>query len=208
MDALDGGFWQYGDDSVPEIGVTYFAGTFVRHPFALAAANVSLLRMIEKGRALQDNLSALTKYLVTSINDYCNKLEIPIHLVNFGSLFKPKHDTDIPNADLLYLLLRFKGIHVYDGFPCFLTEAHTKVDVDKIINCFKESLRELVENGFIPGIIPSDEVIPLSKNGRMNGSTEMPPIEGALRGKNPDGTPGWFIPDPERPGKYLKVNQN
>ena len=38
MDALDGGGWQYGDDSMPTVGVTYFAGTFVRHPLALAAA--------------------------------------------------------------------------------------------------------------------------------------------------------------------------
>ena len=37
MDALDGGAWQYGDDSIPTVGVTYFAGTFVRHPLALAA---------------------------------------------------------------------------------------------------------------------------------------------------------------------------
>jgi adenosylmethionine-8-amino-7-oxononanoate aminotransferase len=29
MDALDGGAWNYGDASVPEVGVTYFAGTFV-----------------------------------------------------------------------------------------------------------------------------------------------------------------------------------
>ena len=32
MDALDGGQWQYGDTSFPEAGVTFFAGTFVRHP--------------------------------------------------------------------------------------------------------------------------------------------------------------------------------
>ena len=29
---LDGGMWQYGDESFPEVGVTFFAGTFVRHP--------------------------------------------------------------------------------------------------------------------------------------------------------------------------------
>ena len=45
MDALDGGFWQYGDASQPEAGVTYFAGTFVRHPLALAAAHASLVYM-------------------------------------------------------------------------------------------------------------------------------------------------------------------
>ena len=41
LDALDGGHWQYGDDSYPEAGVTYFAGTFVRHPLALASAKAS-----------------------------------------------------------------------------------------------------------------------------------------------------------------------
>ncbi len=44
LDALDGGHWQYGDDSFPEAGVTYFAGTFVRHPLALAAARATLKR--------------------------------------------------------------------------------------------------------------------------------------------------------------------
>ena len=39
MDALDGGTWRYGDDLVPEAAVTVFAGTFVRHPLALAAAH-------------------------------------------------------------------------------------------------------------------------------------------------------------------------
>ena len=44
MDALDGGSWNYGDASFPEAGVTYFAGTFVRHPLALAAADAGLSR--------------------------------------------------------------------------------------------------------------------------------------------------------------------
>src|SRR6185436_989207 len=38
MDALDGGAWAFGDDSSPEAAMTFFAGTFVRHPLALAAA--------------------------------------------------------------------------------------------------------------------------------------------------------------------------
>ena len=38
MDALDGGGWSFGDASFPDVGVTFFAGTFVRHPLALAAA--------------------------------------------------------------------------------------------------------------------------------------------------------------------------
>ena len=51
MDALDGGHWQYGDDSIPTVGVTYFAGTFVRHPLALAAAKAVLEHLREAGPA-------------------------------------------------------------------------------------------------------------------------------------------------------------
>ena len=50
MDALDGGAWQYGDDSGPEASVTFFAGTFVRHPLVLAAARAVLTELKARGR--------------------------------------------------------------------------------------------------------------------------------------------------------------
>ncbi|MEO0415276.1 MAG: aminotransferase class III-fold pyridoxal phosphate-dependent enzyme, partial [Verrucomicrobiota bacterium] len=42
MDTFDGGMWQYGDDSFPEQPVTFFAGTFVRHPLAMASVKAML----------------------------------------------------------------------------------------------------------------------------------------------------------------------
>ena len=42
LDALDGGQWRFGDASFPEVGVTFFAGTFVRHPIAIAVAKAVL----------------------------------------------------------------------------------------------------------------------------------------------------------------------
>ena len=57
MDALDGGLWQYGDDSIPTVGVTYFAGTFVRHPLALAAAKAALEHLKARGPELQTQLN-------------------------------------------------------------------------------------------------------------------------------------------------------
>ena len=67
MDALDGGDWQFGDDSIPTVGVTYFAGTFVRHPLALAAAQ-RRARASEagRGRALQERLNARTAAMSTN----------------------------------------------------------------------------------------------------------------------------------------------
>jgi len=58
MDALDGGMWQFGDASFPEVGVTFFAGTFVRHPLAMAAALAVLHRLKAAGPALQEGLNA------------------------------------------------------------------------------------------------------------------------------------------------------
>jgi len=60
LDALDGGLWSFGDASIPEIGVTFFAGTFVRHPLALAAARSVLLRLRESGPGLQRELNLHT----------------------------------------------------------------------------------------------------------------------------------------------------
>ena len=54
LDTLDGGAWQYGDDSAPEVGMTFFAGTFVRHPLALAAAKAVLHHLKDAGPELQE----------------------------------------------------------------------------------------------------------------------------------------------------------
>ena len=69
LDALDGGHWQYGDDSYPEAGVTYFAGTFVRHPLALAAAKATLLHLKQGGKALYQTLADRTQYIVDRLNE-------------------------------------------------------------------------------------------------------------------------------------------
>ena len=49
--------WSYGDASFPEVGVTYFAGTFVRHPLALATAFSVLNHLKEAGPDLQQRLN-------------------------------------------------------------------------------------------------------------------------------------------------------
>jgi len=39
-----------------------------------------------------------------------------------------------------------------------------------------------------------------------NSDPTEPPVPGARRGKRPDGREGWFLPDPDRPGRYLEVS--
>ncbi len=78
MDALDGGFWQYGDDSMPTVGVTYFAGTFVRHPLALAAAKASLEHLKEAGPSLQADLNARTAAMAEELNTFFALVGAPL----------------------------------------------------------------------------------------------------------------------------------
>jgi len=203
MDALDGGFWQYGDDSQPEAGVTYFAGTFVRHPLALAAGKASLEYMKLKGPALQQGLNSLTQYLADELNAICEKEGIPLYAPSFGSLWKIKFKEELPYGELLFTLMRDKGIHIWDLFPCFLTESHTKGDVDTIIAKFRESVDDLIESGFFPSKRPQGVTVKQEVNPMMES-----PFPGARLGRDKDGNPGWFIVDANNPGKYLQVKLN
>ncbi len=57
LDALDGGMWQYGDGSFPEVGVTFFAGTYIRHPLTMAASWAVLNHLKREGEGLQRRLN-------------------------------------------------------------------------------------------------------------------------------------------------------
>ncbi|MCW5557072.1 MAG: aminotransferase class III-fold pyridoxal phosphate-dependent enzyme, partial [Verrucomicrobiae bacterium] len=227
MDALDGGFWQFGDASVPESPVTYFAGTFVRHPITLAAARASLLWM-KSHPDLQERLNAMTDDLRARANDLFRRENVPYWFVNFGSCWKVKYEESVPYIELFFLAMREKGIHIWDGFPCFMTTAHTAADMDRVIACIAATIRELKAAGFLPdrgymlepvnrtlggtgGTVPPPAVLPLPPPPPPASCervirADRPPVPGARLGRTPQGEPAWFVPDPQRAGKYLMVN--
>ncbi len=197
MDALDGGTWQYGDESIPEVGVTYFAGTFVRHPLALAAAKASLNYLRDAGPQLQEQLNANGLYIATTINGICRRLKVPIFIAQFGSLWRMRFLEEYPYMELFFALMRYKGIHIIEGFPCFLTASHSDADIQQIIKCFEESLTELKA----VGLIPEYEHAAPDVYKQLN----VPPVLHARLGKDKDGNPAWFVKDEQNPGKYLQV---
>ncbi len=198
MDALDGGAWQFGDDSAPTVGVTYFAGTFVRHPLAMIAAKATLEHLKARGPSLQQEINERTDRLAATINEHLEKVGAPLKIKHFGSLWKAFHVEEQPMQDLLFCFLRHKGIHIWDGFPCFLTEAHTDADVDRIIVAFRESVDEMQKAGFFHEAPRKAEVPAAFDAGK-------PPIPGARLGRDPFGNPAWFVPNPAEQGKYMKV---
>ena len=191
MDALDGGTWQYGDQSGPEVGVTFFAGTFVRHPLALAATWACLNYLKDNSPGLQRRLNQRTTQLVETLAAHAERVGAPIRLTHFSSLFWIQFPADLQYSNLFFAYMREKGIHLWEGRAGVLTTAHTDEDLDRVVQAFKASIAELQAAGFLPG-----------------SSHEHPPVPGARLGKDGKGNPAWFIPDPERPGKYLQVGES
>jgi amino acid adenylation domain-containing protein len=148
MDALDGGMWQYGDDSYPEVGVTFFAGTFVRHPLAVAATKAVLQHFKEQGPALQERLNERTARLVRTLNEIVERHHLPTRIESFGSFFYFSFPSAERFASLFYFYMRDKGIHVREGFPCFMTTAHSDTDIEAIVRAFEESAIEMREADF------------------------------------------------------------
>ena len=204
MDALDGGHWQYGDDSYPEIGVTYFAGTFVRHPLALATCKASLLHMKEKGEALQDELSRKIDYFASELNSYFKSKNLPMEIMYYRSLWKLKMLEDVPYAELFFVLMREKGIHVWDGFPCYMTEAYTEDDLHHLTNTSKECIDELIAAGFFKSEFSNH---PTEKNHKpLTKELNQPPVPDARLGMDQLGNPAWFIEDKDKDGQYVQID--
>lgn len=148
MDALDGGSWQFGDDSYPEVGVTFFAGTFVRHPLTLAAVKAVLNYFQQEGPSLQTSLNERTTKLVTRLNELFEREQVPSRVEHFASIFYFTFPTEERFASLFYYFLRAKGVHLLEGFPCFLATTHTDADLEKVFAAFKESVADMQNAGF------------------------------------------------------------
>jgi len=151
MDALDGGAWQFGDDSNPEADMTFFAGTFVRHPLALAAARAVLIHLKERGPTLQSRLGEMITRFAEDANAFFTSEGVPIRILHFGSLFRLAVAPELTHAHLFYFHLLERGIYIRDaGQNCFLSTAHTQADIEALLAAVKESVREMQDGEFFP----------------------------------------------------------
>ncbi len=150
MDALDGGMWQYGDESFPEVGVTFFAGTFVRHPLAMAAAHAVLKFLKDSGPELQSRMTERVERVCRSINEHMEHSQVPIRMSSFSAFAAIDYANDLKFASLLWYYLREKGIHIWEGRPCYFTLAHTDEDLQRFVDAFNESVVEMQADGFLP----------------------------------------------------------
>ncbi len=182
MDTFDGGMWQYGDDSFPEKGVTFFAGTFVRHPLAMVAVKEVLRHLKGKGPEFWQGVKDRATRLATTVDRLFVENEAPFRMPNFGSQMFVRAAEDHKYASLLFFHLRNKGVFLLEGFPTYMTAAHSDEDIDYCIAAFRESVAELQEGGFFE--IPQGVVVPHLNGSRLAGPPRL--LDAPDPGKAPE----------------------
>ncbi|MFD2671575.1 amino acid adenylation domain-containing protein [Marinicrinis sediminis] len=149
MNPIDGGTWQFGDDSYPREASrkTFVGGTFCTHPLTMRVVLAVLDQIEQQGPELYALLHDRTALLVKTLNTYFKEEAVPIHMVHFGSLFRFVSFGDI---ELFFYHLIHKGIYIWEGRNCFLSTAHTEADIREIISKVKETVADLRRGGFLP----------------------------------------------------------
>ncbi|MGD9733184.1 MAG: amino acid adenylation domain-containing protein, partial [Desulfamplus sp.] len=155
MRVIDGGLWDYGDDSVPGQDVIFFGGTFCKHPLTMAAAHAALTHIKNRGPALQEDVNRRTEKFATEVNQFFQDNNIGIKISWFASqfIFEPtipiyKQPVPPPDMTVWFHVLMSKGIYTWERRVCFFSESHTDDDVRKIIEAIKESSLQLKAAGF------------------------------------------------------------
>ncbi|MCB0167234.1 MAG: amino acid adenylation domain-containing protein, partial [Anaerolineae bacterium] len=147
LDGIDGGAWQYGDASYPQVERTFFGGTFCQHPLAMATALSVLEHLRQAGPDLQTQLNERTAQFARRLNTFFEAEDVPIEVVYYGSLFRFKYNG---NLELFYYHLLLKGVYIWEWRNCFLSTAHTDDDLETIIRAVQETVSELRDGGFLP----------------------------------------------------------
>ncbi len=154
MDAFDGGFWRYGDDSAPDKPTMVYGGTFCKHPLTMAAVNAVLKHLKEKGSGLQNGVNRLADDLAERLNRFFEDESVPVRLRHFSSMlrFESFGEYDLVRMpiemDLIFYLMMHKGVYTWERRICFLSTAHDKNDIDRVVDAACESIADIRQGGF------------------------------------------------------------
>lgn len=134
-------------------GPVYQAGTLSGNPVAMSAGIAQLKECLKPG--FYENLKAKTDYLVQAINEYASSKKYGFHIFSVGSIFwlsfgfaenvrsmKEINAEEVKRFAPLHAALIEEGVYLGpSGYEVgFVSDAHTKDDLDKTITAFKKAL--------------------------------------------------------------------
>lgn len=161
MDLVDGGTWQFDDDSMPNSRRTGMAGTHSQNPLKIAAALAVLSEIAKRSpggsscdecSCFQRSLNERTAYLADTLNAFSREENLPVVIDTFGSLFRFRFIDSYWGVTeaLFFILLRMEGVETNIQGNCFLTTAHTDEDIETVIAAVRKSMSTLKRDGFFP----------------------------------------------------------
>ena len=153
LDHIDGGHWEYGDQSGPRSDMIFFGGTFGRNPVTMAAAHAALLHLKECGPGLQQAVSARTTAFCDELNYWLERERVPLRAMHFASQWRlvgldDRSTFQSIETELLWLLLMAKGVYTWERRICFFSEAHGEAEIAHVLASIRESVREIRAAGF------------------------------------------------------------
>jgi glutamate-1-semialdehyde aminotransferase/acyl carrier protein len=149
MDHIDGGYWEYGDDSIPTTENTYFSGTFFKHPLTMTVMLAVLRHIKAQGETLQQQINARTDRQSKTLNAWFEENDMPIRISHVGSLYKFFFDRQVRQSELFYYDLIAHGVYLWEGRVCYISTAHTDEDVDFLIDACKKVAKAQRQAGLI-----------------------------------------------------------
>ncbi|QHI36107.1 Glutamate-1-semialdehyde 2,1-aminomutase [Kordia antarctica] len=179
MDLIDGGTWEFEDDSMPKSKRVGMGGTHSQNPLKIAASYATMSeikRRMEVSKncnyfsndceCLYCKLNIKTMRMVEELNQFFIENNLPITIDIFGSLFRFRFVDSywgITEA-LMFLLMRMNGVETNIQGNCFLTTAHNQEDIRNIIDAVKKSLKTLIKENFFyeAKIEPQIESVPVA----------------------------------------------
>ncbi|MFI9507302.1 amino acid adenylation domain-containing protein [Nocardia sp. NPDC052566] len=161
LDTIDGGAWDFGDDSCPRVPMTFYGGTFNRNPLSMAAAEAVLTRLAADGAQLAQQASDHVAWLTEEFNTFCQREGYPLRIVAFTSMFRFITDGDYRllhssfELELFFHLLILHEVYVLETRVCYLSASHTTQDMHCIAEVAKDCLRQMRRGGFFPAPVPA-----------------------------------------------------
>ncbi|HXM56288.1 MAG TPA: condensation domain-containing protein, partial [Candidatus Dormibacteraeota bacterium] len=133
--------------------LTFFAGTFCKHPLAMAAADAVLGELERRGPALQESLSRRTAELVAELRAAFAVVRCPIDVHHFASQFVFQAGAADSIGELFFKGLVHRGVYVWEGRTSFLSTAHSAEDLEAVVAAARDTARELVDGRvLVPGL--------------------------------------------------------
>ena len=149
LDHIDGGSWQFGDGSAPAVAHTFLAGTFVRHPLAMAAARAALNHLAAGGNTLTFGTTARVNRFCVQLNQIFEKCGIKAEIRSFASFAAYKVDAVEENFEILFPLLRLNRVYVGDAKLANFSVMHSDADMQKILQAHADALDALAGVGLV-----------------------------------------------------------